>query len=84
MIFHIGHALSVVVVVVCYIKAVMYYSYDQRTSPSVGNCLNSGGEYAVSVPINRSIKLGFVSVNGPKQNYFVDALLKTKHGFVLE
>ena len=28
---------------------------------------------AVSVPINLSIKLGFVSVNGPRETYFVDA-----------
>ena len=29
---------------------------------------------AVSVPIHLSIKLEFVSVNGPKETYFVDAL----------
>ena len=29
---------------------------------------------AVSVPINLSIKLGFVSVNGPRETYFVDAI----------
>ena len=28
----------------------------------------------VSVPINHSIKFGFVSVNGPKETYFVDML----------
>ena len=28
---------------------------------------------AVSVQINPSIKLGFVSVNGPREIYFVDA-----------
>ena len=26
----------------------------------------------VSVPINLSIKLGFVSVNGPRETYFVE------------
>ena len=29
----------------------------------------------LSVPINLSIKLGFVSVNGPRETYFVDTLL---------
>ena len=29
---------------------------------------------AVSVPINVSIKLGFVSVHGHRETYFVDAL----------
>ena len=28
----------------------------------------------VSVPINLFTKCGFVSVNGPRENYFVDAL----------
>ena len=29
---------------------------------------------AVSVPINLFIKFGFVSVNGPSETYFVEAL----------
>ena len=38
------------------------------------NVLNSSSTLAVSVPINLSIKLGFVSVNGPRETYFVDIL----------
>ena len=30
--------------------------------------------FSVSVPINLSIKLGSVFVNGPRETYFVDAL----------
>ena len=33
---------------------------------------------AVSVPINLSIKLGFVSVNSPAETYIVDALRNFK------
>ena len=40
--------------------------------------LKNSSTLAVFVPINLSIKLGFVSVNGPGKTYFVDAL----HGFV--
>ena len=36
--------------------------------------LKNSSTLAVSVPINRSIKLGFVSVNGQRETYFVDAL----------
>ena len=36
--------------------------------------LKNSSTLAVSVPINLSIKLGFVSVNGPREDYFVDAL----------
>ena len=46
-----------------------------------GRLLRHGGEYvekyrtlAVSVPVNPSIKLGYASVNGPRETYFVDAL----------
>ena len=49
--------------------------------PRYDNCLNFGGEYvkntsifAVSVPINLSIKFGFLSVKGPRGTYFLDAL----------
>ena len=38
------------------------------------NMLKNSPTLAVSVPINLSIKLGFVSVNGPRETYFVDAL----------
>ena len=38
------------------------------------NMLKNSSTLAVSVPINLSIKLGFVSVNGPRETYFVDAL----------
>ena len=36
--------------------------------------LKNKSRLTVSVPINLSIKLGFVSVNGPRETYFVDAL----------
>ena len=35
------------------------------------NMLKNSSTLAVSVPINLSIKLGFVSVNGLRQTYFV-------------
>ena len=38
------------------------------------NMLKNSSTLAVSVPINPSIKLGFVSVNGPSETYFVDVL----------
>ena len=38
------------------------------------NMLRNSSTLAVSVPINLSIKLGFVPVNGPRESYFVDAL----------
>ena len=34
---------------------------------------NPSSTLAVSVPITITIKLGFVSVNGPRESYFVDA-----------
>ena len=37
------------------------------------NMLKNSSTLAVSVPINLSIKLGFVSVNGPRETYFVDS-----------
>ena len=53
----------------------------QKLVPRYDKYLISEGEYvknsstfAVSVPINLSIKLGFVSVNVPRETYFVDAL----------
>ena len=41
------------------------------------NMLKNSSILAVSVPINISIKLDFVSVNGPREAYFVDALCNT-------
>ena len=53
----------------------------QKSVPRCDKCLNSEGEYvenswtlAVSVPINLSIKLSFVSINGPMKTYYVDML----------
>ena len=37
--------------------------------------LKNSSTLAVSVPINLSIKLGFVSDNGSRETYFVDALI---------
>ena len=39
------------------------------------NMLKNSSTLAVSVPINLSIKFDFVSVNGPRETYFVDAPL---------
>jgi hypothetical protein len=51
----------------------------QKLVPRYDKCLNSGGEYvekscafAVSVAINISMQLCFVSVHGPRETYFVD------------
>ena len=38
------------------------------------NVLGNSSTLAVSFSINLSIKLGFVSVNGKRETYFVDAL----------
>ena len=38
------------------------------------NMLKSSSTLAVSVPINLYIKFGFVSVNDPRETYFVDVL----------
>ena len=38
------------------------------------NMLKNISTLAVSIPINLSIKLGLVYVNGDKKTYFVDAL----------
>ena len=40
----------------------------------ISTLLKNISTLAVSVPINLSIKLDFVYVNGPRQTYFVDAL----------
>ena len=53
----------------------------QKLIPRYDKCVNSGvnmlknsSKLAVSVPINLSIKLSFVSVNNLRETYFVDAL----------
>ena len=38
--------------------------------------LKNSSTLTVSVPINFFIKFGFVSVNGPRENYFADALCR--------
>ena len=49
---------------------------DEMTDVSVPgvNMLENSSTLAVSVPINFSIKLGSVTVNGPTETYFVDML----------
>ena len=37
------------------------------------NMLENSSTLAASVPRNLSVKLGFVSENGPRETYFVDA-----------
>ena len=39
------------------------------------NALENSSTLAITVQINLSVKLDFLSVNGPIQTYFVDALL---------
>ena len=53
----------------------------QKIVQRYDKCLNSGGEYvknssilSVSVPINLSTNLDFVSANGTRVTYFVDVL----------
>ena len=36
--------------------------------------LKNSSKRSVSYPINLSTKLGFISVNGPRETYFVEAL----------
>ena len=36
--------------------------------------LKNSSTLAVSVPVNLSIKLGFVYINGPREPHFIDAL----------
>ena len=45
-----------------------------NVSVSEVNMLKNCSTLAVSVPVNLSIKLCFVSVNGPRETYFVDEL----------
>ena len=47
--------------------------YDKCLSSEV-NMLKNSSALVVSLPINLSIKLDFVSVNAPMETYFVDAL----------
>ena len=47
--------------------------YDTVSIPEA-NMLKNSSTLAVSVSINVSIKLWFVSVNGAKETYFVDVL----------
>ena len=62
----------------------------QKLAPRYHKCLNSGGDMltnsstlAVSVLINLSIKLGFISVNVPRETYFVDKAKYNKWKFIL-
>ena len=60
-----------------YIYGTGYKSWSHRmTYVSIleVNMLKNSSTLAVSVPINHSIKLGFVSVNDPRETYFVDSL----------
>ena len=45
-----------------------------NVSISEVDMLKNSSTFAVSVPVNYSIKLDFVSVNGPRETYFVGAL----------
>ena len=58
-----------------------YHSMTNVSIPEV-NMLKNSSTLAVSVAINYSIKLGFVSLNGPRETYFVTCyviLLPTYH-----
>ena len=50
--------------------------YEKVSVPEV-NVLKSSSTLAVPIPINISIKLSFVSVNGAGETYFVEALPTT-------
>ena len=50
----------------------------ENVSIPVVNKLKNSPTLAVSVPINISIKLGFVSVNGHRETYFVEAARRIK------
>ena len=50
-----------------------YHGMTKVSIPEV-NMLNNSPTLAVSVQINFSTKLGFVSLNGPRETFFVDAL----------
>ena len=41
------------------------------------NMLKNSSTLAVSLPMNLSVKLGFVSVSGSRESYFVDALVSS-------
>ena len=45
--------------------------------------LKNSSTLAVSAPINLSIKLGFVSVNSPRETYFVDMFCSSVDCFML-
>ena len=47
------------------------------------NMLKNSSTFAVSVPINLSIILGFVSENSTKETYFVDALRTIDRKYVM-
>ena len=54
-----------------------YKSWSQdmtKVSIPEVNMMKNSSTLAVYVPINFCIKFGFVSVNGPRETYFVDAL----------
>ena len=51
----------------------LIYGKTNISIPEV-NMLKYSSTLAVYVPINLSIKLGFVSANGPRETYFMDAL----------
>ena len=54
------------------------WSHDMiNVSISEVNMLKNSSTLAVSVPINIPKKLVFVSVNKPRETYFVDALCRT-------
>ena len=61
-------------------QAADFYDRIQKLVPRLDDGLNSRGQnvetsstLSVSVPINLSIKLDFVSVNSSRETYFVDA-----------
>ena len=41
------------------------------------NMIKNSSTLAVPVPINLSTKLGFVSINGPRETYFMDLTLSS-------
>ena len=56
-----------------------YHNMTNVSIPEV-NMLKNSSTLVVSVTINLSIKLGFVSVNGPRETYFVEMLCIAERG----
>ena len=55
-----------------------YHGMTNVSIPEM-NILKNSSTLAVSFPINLCIKVGFVSVNGPRETYFVNVLCRYRN-----